>query len=357
MPVPVQVRSPRTLAATAVLAAMLLYGYLGTRPAGEAAPPHTQPAQRLPATPLALPTQPLGAGIAAVRLLVEPDDGKRKLTRPIRQARRTLDLTMYLLTDHTLIHDLEYAAADGVRVRVLLERRPFGNDASGTSTNQSAYDQLYAADIPVRWTSGRYALTHQKTLIVDGATAYIMTMNWSRAAFTSNREFAIADTDPADVREALAIFEADWHNTIPVLRDPNLFVSPVNSRARLLALLRRARFGVEIYAEEVQDRQLEDALVACARRGVRVRLISNAGDATNAAGIARLRAGGVRVHLLHQPYIHAKLAIADDRWAFVGSENISAASLDRNRELGVLVADPDALARLSATFEQDWSTG
>ena len=354
---PAQIGSPRNIVGAVVLAVLLLYGYLGTRPAGEAGHPVTHPTVRSRATPIALPTQPpLGNGIASVRLLIEPDDGKRGLTRPLRGARRTVDLTMYLLTDHTLIHDLEYAAASGVRVRVILERRPFSNDASGISTNQSAYDQLYAAGIPVRWTSGRYALTHQKTLIVDGAVAYIMTMNWSRSAFTSNREFAIADAEPADVREAQAIFEADWRDSTPTLRDPNLFVSPVNSRARLLALLRRARGDVAVYAEEVQDPQLEATLIACARRGVRVQLISNAGDATNAAGIARLHAGGVHIRLLRQPYIHAKLVVVDRRWAFVGSENISSASLDRNRELGVLVTDPVALARLAATFDQDWSS-
>jgi phosphatidylserine/phosphatidylglycerophosphate/cardiolipin synthase-like enzyme len=126
-----------------------------------------------------LPQPPLGDGVQGVRLLVEPDDGKRRLTRPIRDAQRTIDLTMYLLTDHTLIHDLEYAAASGVRVRVILERAPFGDGASTRSANQSAYDQLYAADIPVRWSSSRYMLTHQKTMIVDDATAYILTMNYT----------------------------------------------------------------------------------------------------------------------------------------------------------------------------------
>src|SRR5579884_1531227 len=65
----------------------------------------------------AAPQPPLGRGIQDVRLLVEPDDSKRRLTRPIRDAQRSIDLTMYLLTDHTLIHDLEYAAASGARVR------------------------------------------------------------------------------------------------------------------------------------------------------------------------------------------------------------------------------------------------
>ena len=172
--------------------------------------------------------------------------------------------------------------------------------------------------------------------------------------FTINREFGVVDGNPADVREAEAIFSADWNATGYVPRDPNLLVSPINSRARLLALLARAQHTVDVYAEEVQDAGLETALVACARRRVRVRLISNAGDATNAAGIAALRRGGVRIRLLHHPYTHAKMILVDGRWAFVGSENISASSLDANRELGVLVADPDALARLAATFTTDW---
>lgn len=303
------------------------------------------------------PQPPLGLGVQDVRLLVEPDDGKRRLTTPIRDAERSIDLTMYLLTDHTLIHDLEYAAASGVRVRVLLEPAPFGDGASSRSANQSAYDQLYAADIPVRWSSRRYLLTHQKTMTIDGATAYILTMNYTRSAFTSNREFAVIDKVPADVAEAEAIFNADWRGGTPALPDPNLLVSPVNSRARLLALLARARESIEVYAEEVQDAEIEDALVAAAHRGARVRLISNAGDASNARGIARLQQGGVQVHLVTSPYIHAKMVLVDGRWAFVGSENFSPASLDHNRELGVLIDDPDALARLQDTFGQDWSEG
>ena len=106
----------------------------------------------------------------------------------------------------------------------------------------------------------------------------------------------------------------------------------------------------------MQDLELETALIAAAHRGARVRLISNPNDPTNAAGIARIQHGGVHVHLLSSPYIHAKLVLVDGRWAFVGSENISTASLDRNRELGVLVSDPAALAGLATTFEGDWSS-
>lgn len=307
-----------------------------------------------PTVAIRIPQPALGNGISGVGLFVEPDDGKLRLTRPIRKAVRSIDLTMYMLTDRTLIHDLEYAASRGTRVRVILERAPYGGDVSSAAINQSAFDQLYAADIPVHWSCRRYALTHQKTMIVDGATAYILTMNYTRAAFIQNREFGVVDRVPADVAEAEAIFSADWNDRAFIPRDPNLLLSPVNSRTRFVALLARARKHVAVYAEEVQDAAIEDALVACAHRGVGVQIITNA-STNGTADLARLRSGGVQVRLLTAPYIHAKMVLVDGRWAFIGSENISAASLDKNRELGVLLSDPAALVRLDQTFEHDWA--
>jgi phosphatidylserine/phosphatidylglycerophosphate/cardiolipin synthase-like enzyme len=55
-----------------------------------------------------------------------------------------------------------------------------------------------------------------------------------------------------------------------------------------------------------------------------------------------------------QLYMHAKIIVADEQKAFVGSENISTTSLDRNRELGVLIADSNVINTLQQTFQQDW---
>jgi phosphatidylserine/phosphatidylglycerophosphate/cardiolipin synthase-like enzyme len=55
-------------------------------------------------------------------------------------------------------------------------------------------------------------------------------------------------------------------------------------------------------------------------------------------------------------YIHAKVIIADNKEAFVGSENFSSTSLDQNRELGIIVSDPAVVSQLSATFAKDWQS-
>src|SRR5258708_36941752 len=53
--------------------------------------------------------------------------------------------------------------------------------------------------------------------------------------------------------------------------------------------------------------------------------------------------------------MHAKIIVVDGKKAFVGSENISAQSLDQNRELGIIVSDANVLSRLQTTFQKDWA--
>ncbi len=298
----------------------------------------------------------LGPGVHPVDLIVEPDDRVSPLARAIRDANTSVHLEMYELTNPTLVRALEYAHASGVDVRVILEPHPYG---ASSTINQAAYDNLMAADIPVRWSSPRYLLTHQKSMVVDNAVAYVMTTNFTRAAFKANREFDVVDRDPRDVASVAAVFAADWAGRAYTPRDPNLPLSPLDARPMLTALVRSARRTLDIYAEELQDPAIEAALAAAARRGVRVRLIlpapSAGGVDADAAGIAAITKAGARVYRAGGLYIHAKAIVADGKRAFVGSQNFSPASLDHNRELGVIIDDPDAIATLEQTFAADWN--
>jgi len=69
-------------------------------------------------------TTPALQAVARVTLYVEPHDGKRVVSRAILRARHSILLQMYLLTDRTLLHDLERAAARGVAVNVILKSVP-----------------------------------------------------------------------------------------------------------------------------------------------------------------------------------------------------------------------------------------
>ncbi|HEX2281837.1 MAG TPA: phospholipase D-like domain-containing protein [Thermomicrobiales bacterium] len=188
--------------------------------------------------------------------------------------------------------------------------------------------------------------------MVDGAVAIIMNQNLTESAFTANREFGVVTNRPDAVQAAAAVFTADW--TRGGEPDPGpLVVSPTNARDRLLALVDGAQVSLDLYAEVLRDPQLLDALAAAVERGVRVRIIISP-SANFAAEIEALTASGVDIRLSRSLYIHAKLIVADGERAFVGSQNLSATSLDQNRELGIIVDDPVNLSRLTRTFAIDF---
>ena len=203
-------------------------------------------------------------------------------------------------------------------------------------------------------------------MIVDGTTAFIMTSNFSRAALggssgsssNTNREYGIIDTNSTDVQAVTAIFNADWNETTAQFNDPNLVVSPINSRNAFSTLINSAHHTLLIEAEEMNDSDIEQALTNAAQHGVQVEVIlpaasSSSGD-SNSQGISTIKQGGVQVREDPQLYMHAKIIIVDGQKAFVGSENISTQSLDQNRELGIIVSDTAVLNKLQVTFQHDW---
>lgn len=308
----------------------------------------------------------LGPGLSHARLIVEPDDGISPFTGAIASATQSVQVELYLLTDTRIVQALEEAANRGVDVRVLLELHPLGENPTGP---QKTFDSLAAAGVHMKAADPAYTLTHEKAMIVDGATLYVMTCNLTKSALggssaATNREYAVVDTDGDDVREAQAIFQADWdRTTTPQDTDPNLLVSPLNARTKLSALIASTQSSLLLDQEEMYDSGMEDALIAAAGRGVRVQVLlpqAQTDDPTATGGasqdVARLAQGGVQVRYTTTLYMHAKIVVADGARAFIGSENFSAQSLDSNRELGVLVADPAVLARLTTTFAMDWST-
>jgi cardiolipin synthase len=101
------------------------------------------------------------------------------------------------------------------------------------------------------------------------------------------------------------------------------------------------------------------ALRAAALDGVDVRLlVPGASDISilrplSQAGYRPLLEGGVRVFEWKGSMLHAKTAVADGRWARVGSSNLNIASWVGNYELDVLVEDEGFATQMEQMFESD----
>ena len=59
-------------------------------------------------------------------------------------------------------------------------------------------------------------------------------------------------------------------------------------------------------------------------------------------------------HFRKKPYVHAKMILVDDTYLILGSINMSANSMDKNREIGVIIIDSFLIEQFKGIFERDW---
>ena len=147
-----------------------------------------------------------GGGAMGVQIFVEPAAGETPILHAVESAQRSVWVEVYLLTDTNVIHALEDAAQRGVDVRVLLEPDPYG---SGATSPQQTLQELQAAGVQAKDADPAFHYTHEKALIIDGATLFILTANLTKSglggtSYAANREYGVIDTTAADVAEATA---------------------------------------------------------------------------------------------------------------------------------------------------------
>lgn len=292
------------------------------------------------------------AGTAA-GLITEPNQGYGPIDEFITSAHRSVDMTMYELVDPTAEQDLAADARRGVAVRVILD----GN--LERSHNRPAFTFLSGHGVHVVWANPRYAATHQKTITVDDRTSAILTGNLTSQYYSTTRDFAIMDSTAADVTAIEQTFAADFTGASVTPPDgADLVWSPTTAQPDLLGVIAGAMHTLQVENEEMGDSAVQDALIAAAHRGVAVQVIMTRATEWQ-TDFARLSQEGVHVATYADSasalYIHAKVIIADDTLAFVGSENFSSASLTRNRELGITVGTPSIVAALHTTLAHDYA--
>ncbi|MEI6864052.1 MAG: phosphatidylserine/phosphatidylglycerophosphate/cardiolipin synthase family protein [Candidatus Adlerbacteria bacterium] len=288
-------------------------------------------------------------------LVIEPAAGVAPVLALIQNAHKSVDLVMYQLDDQSVVDALAGAVARGVSVRVLLNGGYYTKKEKG---NDAAYAALQKMHVPVKWTPTYFALTHQKTIIVDGTEAFIMTFNLVQKYYATGRDFGVHDTDPADVRRVAEAFSSDWEGNSATAGEGDDLVWSPGSEDELLYLINSAASSLKIYNEEMADADITAALVAAASRGVHVQVVMT--YATNwKKAFIELQAAGVGVRTFPSTkgklYIHAKMVMVDDKTAFVGSENFSDSSMNKNRELGLVLSAPAVVASLRTTFAGDWA--
>src|SRR6266850_1828075 len=196
-------------------------------------------------------------------LIVLPDDSAKPILAAIEGASQTLRVKMFVFSDPALRKAIIAAQRRGVAVRVMLNpaRR------SGEQENEAARTALERAGIAVQDANPAFALTHEKSMVVDDVTAFVNSLNWTTRNLTETRDYAVVTTRGHDVSEIIECFEADWHRQAFTPRDKSDLVwCPGPGRDRICRFIDEARHKLFVQNERFQDTVIVEHLVRAARR-------------------------------------------------------------------------------------------
>lgn len=360
------------------------------------------PTRRAVSRPLRLAAPTVVYGGNRVRLLINGEQYFPQLLAAIESARRTIEIETYIFADdnigHRVADALAAAGIRGVEVRLLIDGFGGGEHARRLQRDLGVHGVQVRIYRPERWWRLERKLLrrlHRKIAVFDERLAFVGGINiiddhnvpaHVRGQLGPRFDFAVACEGPIVAPIALAARRLWWTHAFVNLRRragplPTMSqvarqrAAPGGMAASLVlrdnlrnrrAIERAYLQSFEAAHEEVliasayflPGRRFRAALRALAERGVRVRLLLQGQveyrlqHHAQRALYGQLLAGGVEIHEYLASYLHAKVAVVDERWATVGSSNIDPYSLLLAREANVVVHDVRFAGQLHAVLAE-----
>jgi cardiolipin synthase len=136
-----------------------------------------------------------------VRVIVQPEDGVAPVLELIAAAERSVHIKQFTFTHPALLEATIAAHRAGRDVRVMLNAAR----SSGDRANDDAFAQLHAAGVQVQWSSPNFAVTHEKSMVVDDRLALIATFNFCEKYFSQTRDYGlVSKIQPSSAKFAAA---------------------------------------------------------------------------------------------------------------------------------------------------------
>jgi cardiolipin synthase len=333
---------------------------------------------------------PLVAG-NAVRILRDAAENYPAWEAAMDAATSTIHIEMYIFhrdpVGRRFVERLTRKAREGVTVRVIYDW--FG---CGTSPLLGLFTPLIKAGGEVRAFNppgissalGWLRRNHRKLVTIDGRIAFVSGLcigqAWEGEPERGRdpwRDTGIEIIGPA-VASAEASFAESWFlaggtpippppdpSTLPAAGDVNLRLIPTEPftanmlRMDLLVgtIARKTLWITDAYF--IGTGPYMEALTRAAHDGVDVRLLlPRDSDVGWTVPVSRslyrpLLEAGVRIFEWNGTMVHAKTAVADSRWARIGSTNLNLNSWMGNWELDVAIEDAGVARTLEEHFEED----
>ncbi|WBU62992.1 cardiolipin synthase [Paracoccus aerodenitrificans] len=323
-------------------------------------------------------------------LLDEGDNAFDRMIDAIDSAQDHVHVLFYIWLDDTsgrrVAEALIRAAERGVACRIVVDAfgsRSFIRSAIWNAMENAGIETVQAMPTGIslfRALTRRLDLrNHRKIVLVDHRIGFTGSRNAADMAFSAKPKYApwidvwFSIEGPV-LRQMQAVFLADWMsytgsdlgtellNTVPAVEKPGVIAQALATGPDrrqgsvsdcITAMLAAARKNVVITTPYyVPTTALDNALQACARRGVDVTLILPARndslfvEASSEGFYLGLLRAGVRIMQFKGGLLHSKLATVDGRVAMIGSGNLDRRSFELNYEMNLLVSGEGIIDRI-----------
>jgi len=328
----------------------------------------------------------------SIRLLKDAGENYPAWLEAIRSAKRYIHFESYIVheddTGRLFADAMVAKAQEGIRVSLIYDWLGWFGTAS-----RAFWNRMRAGGVevrcynPARWDSpfGWLSRDHRKTLTVDGEIGFVSGLcigqMWAGEAAKNIepwRDTGVEIRGPAvaDLERAFADVWAMIGDPLPEseLGDSDAIAQDGQAALRVVASIPATggMFRVDQLIAALAKKRLwltdayyagmtsyVQALRSASEDGVDVRLlVPNATDVPllkplSRAGYRVLLEAGVRVFEWNGRMLHAKTAVADGRWARVGSTNLNVASWFGNCEMDVIVEDEFFANQMEQMFSKD----
>jgi hypothetical protein len=327
-------------------------------------------------------------GLGPGQRLCDPEyqDCRADILSYIAQEKVEIDMGFWLMDDGLYANALIAAAQRGVKIRLLMDPRCTEEHAACQPINA----QLSAAGLPMR-NRIQGGIMHWKMALFAGqGQVEFSGANYSPTEMTPGTpyqyytdEIVMFTNDPSLVQSFMSKFDDMWTSTTefanyanvtgPLTRsyptypeDPELnFPNDEGYRIRALAAYNAETVGINVAMFRITDEQESDGIIAAVKRGVPVRLFTDATEYRNPArlwdayNVDKMYYAGVSVRIDGHPGLnHEKLVLLEGQgMAIFGSSNWTTASTDTQREHNLFATESWIFTWAQNQFARKWNNG
>jgi len=287
------------------------------------------------------------------------------LIKKINNAKNTIDIAIYSLTNENISNALIEAKKRGIKIRIIIEYSKIN-----TSKIDPAISKLIDEKIPIKTLrgSGLYGIMHNKIMIIDSSFLITGSYNYTLTANNNNFENVVFVSESSNVISYIKYFETMWqkgsdiYTTSKTLLFPSdisqtLFTMIDTIRNNIIKLISYSQKKIDIAVYSISDDLIYNELLKAKKRGVSIRIVTDRLQSTQSETIKKLYKQNFNIKVsdgFNKGMMHNKYAIFDDSFVITGSFNWSNNAENYNWENAIILGN-DYVKFFNKNFEEIYS--